>query len=224
MASHLIAPSILAGDFSRFGEDAKRVELAKADLLHVDIMDGHFVPNISFGPGVTAALKKSTNLPLDVHLMIDRPDQYVPAFVKAGAYRIIVHIEAPHNMQSTLQQIRDGGCRAGIALNPATPAQLVEPYLDQVDLVLCMTVVPGFGGQAFMPEVLPKVKYFRDHRARSKNNYFIEVDGGINNETALVCAQHGANVMVAGTSLFQAKDLAKAVAEMRDYCINSTPA
>jgi ribulose-phosphate 3-epimerase len=215
MASPVIAPSILASDYSRFGEEAKRAEVSGGDWLHVDIMDGHFVPNISFGPGVVAALRKSTTLPLDVHLMIEHPDRYVAAFAKAGAFRITVHIEAPHEMKKTLQQIRDMGCQAGIALNPATPPNLIEPYLDQIDLVLCMTVVPGFGGQSFMPEVLPKIQFFRDHSMRKKNRYHIEVDGGIANETASQCAKSGADVFVAGTSIFSAKDLVEAIKSMR---------
>ncbi len=215
MASPVIAPSILAADYTSFGKEAKRAELAGGDWLHVDIMDGHFVPNISFGPAVTAALKRSTRLPLDVHLMIQRPDQYVDAFLIAGSYRITVHVEAEHDIKTTLRRIRKGGCRAGIALNPSTNCSLVEKYLEDVDLVLCMTVVPGFGGQKFMPEVLEKVSYLANHALRRKHKYYIEVDGGIDVESAIVSAKAGANAFVAGTSLFSAKNMRGAVSKMR---------
>ncbi|MBI4027608.1 MAG: ribulose-phosphate 3-epimerase [Verrucomicrobia bacterium] len=215
MASPIIAPSILASDYARFGEEARRAEQAGGDWLHVDIMDGHFVPNITFGPEIAAALKRSTNLPLDVHLMIERPDLYVEKFVKAGASRITVHIEAHHPAQETIRQIRESGCLAGVALNPATGCSAIEHLLGEVDLVLCMTVVPGFGGQAFIPEVLEKVRHLARHPARQQRRYYIEVDGGIQVETAVACARAGADAFVAGTSLFGAKDISRAVADLR---------
>ena len=215
MASPVIAPSILAADYTKFGKEAKRAELAGGDWLHVDIMDGHFVPNISFGPAVTAALKSSTRLPLDVHLMIQKPDQYVDAFLKAGAYRITVHVEAEHDIKTTLRRIRKGGCRAGIALNPSTDCSRIEKYLEDIDLVLCMTVVPGFGGQKFMSAVLGKVSYLANYALRRRHRYYIEVDGGIDVEAAVASAKAGADVFVAGTSLFSAKNMKSAISQMR---------
>jgi ribulose-phosphate 3-epimerase len=219
----IIAPSILAANYAEFGAEAARAEKGGGDWLHVDIMDGHFVKNISFGPAVTAALKKSTKLPLDVHLMIERPDLYLEAFVKAGSFRISVHVEAKHDVRETLRRIRESGCKAGIAFNPATPSSSVEPYLEEVDLVVCMTVVPGFGGQAFMPEALEKVRYLAQHPFRKKNGYHLEVDGGINRQTAIEAAKAGANAFVAGTSLFGAKDFAQEVSEMRKGVLEFLP-
>lgn len=215
MKSPVIAPSILAADYARFGEEAQRAERAGADWLHVDIMDGHFVPNISFGPAVTATLKKATQLPLDVHLMIERPDVYLEPFVKAGSARIIVHVEAQHDVKQTLKRIHESGVSAGIALNPATDIKTVEPYLRDVDLVLCMTVVPGFGGQKFMPEVLEKIRWIAKHPIRKENHFYIEVDGGIDHQTAGECAEAGANAYVAGTSLYSKADMKQAISDMR---------
>lgn len=216
MTSPVIAPSILACDYSRFGDEARRAEEAGGDWLHVDIMDGHFVPNISFGPEITAMLKRFTRLPLDVHLMIERPDLYVDAFLKAGAARISIHVEPRYDILSTLKRIRTGGCAAGIALNPTTPDSAVEAYLGEIDLVLCMTVVPGFGGQKFMPKTMDKVKRLATHSKRQNHFYHIEVDGGIHLETAKISASCGATAFVAGTSLFASKDMKRAVTEMRE--------
>jgi ribulose-phosphate 3-epimerase len=213
MGRIIIAPSILAADFSRLAEEIHRVEAAGADWIHCDIMDGHFVDNISFGPDVVQLVRKETSLPLDVHLMIEHADHYVPRFVKAGANSITVHVEpeAKHDVEKTLQQIRDGGCRAGLTLNPETSFDLIEPFLDKIDMLLVMTVHPGFGGQSFRADQMQKVK-----RARSLNGTIdIEVDGGINAETARVSIENGANVLVAGTSIFHAKDYAQAIRELR---------
>jgi ribulose-phosphate 3-epimerase len=209
----LIAPSILAANFARLADEVRAVEAAGADWIHCDIMDGHFVDNISFGPMVVETVRKLTQLPLDVHLMIEHADHYVPRFVKAGANSITVHVESEskHEVAKTLQQIRGAGCRAGLTLNPDTPFADVEPFLDKIDMLLVMTVHPGFGGQSFRPEQMEKVK-----RAKSLNARIdIEVDGGINAETAKMSIENGANVLVAGTSIFHAKDYAKAIRDLR---------
>jgi len=209
----IVAPSILAADFSRLAEEIHRVEAAGADWIHCDIMDGHFVDNISFGPEIVRIVRGLTSLPLDVHLMIEHADHYVPRFVKAGANSITVHAEpeAKHHVAKTLQQIRDGGCRAGLTLNPETSFGLIEPFLHKIDLLLIMTVHPGFGGQSFRADQMHKVK-----RARSLNPKLdIEVDGGINADTARLSIENGANVLVAGTSIFHSKDYAKAIRQLR---------
>jgi len=213
MGRVIVAPSILAADFSRLCDEIHRVEAAGADWIHCDIMDGHFVDNISFGPEIVRIVRGLTSLPLDVHLMIEHADHYVPRFVKAGANFITVHAEpeAKHHVAKTLQQIRDGGCRAGLTLNPETSFDLVEPFLDKIDLLLVMTVHPGFGGQSFRGDQMHKVK-----RARSLNDKLdIEVDGGINADTARLSIENGANVLVAGTSIFHSKDYAMAIRELR---------
>src|ERR1041385_1247168 len=211
--SILVAPSILAADFSRLAAELERVEQAGADWIHCDIMDGHFVDNISFGPGIVGRVRGLTSLPLDVHLMIEHADHYVPRFIEAGANSITVHVEpdAKHSVAKTLQQIRDSGCRAGLTLNPESPFDLVEPFLDKIDMLLVMTVHPGFGGQSFRADQMEKLK-----RAKSLNARIdIEVDGGINPQTARVSIENGANVLVAGTSIFKTSDYAKAIRDLR---------
>ncbi|MFL6531244.1 MAG: ribulose-phosphate 3-epimerase [Chthoniobacterales bacterium] len=213
----IIAPSILASDFARLAEEIRAVEAASADWIHCDIMDGHFVDNISFGPGVVATVRKLTKLPLDVHLMIEHADHYVPRFVEAGANSITVHVEpeSHHDVTKTLAQIRDGGCRAGLTLNPATPFEMLEPHLASIDLLLIMTVHPGFGGQSFRADQMQKVQRACGWRDAHDVNYDIEVDGGINAETAAVSIANGANALVAGTSIFRSDDYRTAIAELR---------
>jgi ribulose-phosphate 3-epimerase len=213
----LIAPSMLAADFGAFAAEAQRVEQAGGDWLHCDVMDGQFVPNITFGPDTIAALRKASRLPLDVHLMIEQPDRFVDRFIEAGADHIIVHVEpeARHDVGRTLAAIRARNKRAGLSLNPGTPVAAILPFLDRVDLVLVMSVNPGFGGQSFMPEVLDKIRVLRAAAKRLD----IVVDGGINVETGRRCVEAGANVLVAGNALFRHKklDLAGAIKELREH-------
>ena len=206
-----IAPSMLACDFTRMGEEVRRITRGGADWVHLDVMDGGFVPNISFGPAVIAALRKETDLPFDVHLMIQQPLFYIPHFAKAGANLITFHVESESPVRETLQAIHKAGCRAGLVLKPGTPAQAVKEYLPDCDLVLIMTVEPGFGGQTFMADMIPKVRAIKSWAPQMT----VEVDGGINKETIRLCAESGADVAVAGTSVFRAPDAGKMIEELK---------
>lgn len=210
-----IAPSILSADFSRLGEEIKDVEKGGADYIHVDVMDGHFVPNITIGPLIVEAIRPITSLPLDVHLMIENPDQYIPIFAKAGADIITVHVEACPHLHRTIQLIKSQGIKAGVVLNPHTPVSMIEHVLEDIDMVLFMTVNPGFGGQQFIHSVLPKIKQVADMVRERNLQVEIEVDGGVNVETAKLCVEAGANVLVAGSAVYNQKDRGAAIAAIR---------
>ena len=210
-----IAPSILASDFSRLQEQIKSAEDGNCDWIHLDIMDGHFVPNISFGPPVVASVRTCTKLTLDTHLMISEPDRYLEAFRKAGADRITVHQEACTHLNRTLNRIREIGAKSGVAINPATPVSLLTDVLGDVDLILVMTVNPGFGGQEYLPATEEKIRQLRSMIDSSGRNIELEVDGGIDPATAPRAVAAGATVLVAGTSVFRQKDIPAAIQALR---------
>ena len=206
-----IAPSVLSADFTKLSSEIEKVEKAGCDMIHIDVMDGHFVPNITVGPFIVKAIRRLTPLPLDTHLMIENPEKYIPQFVEAGSDGITVHVEAcAGRMDAVIRLIRSHKVRVGLSLKPATPLSEIEKFLPFIDLVLVMTVNPGFGGQSFMPEVLPKIE-----KLRQKFSGDIEVDGGINSKTALDVIRAGANILVAGTAIFGKEDVRKAVKELR---------
>jgi len=210
-----ISPSILSADFSRLGEEVLAIEKAGADYIHVDVMDGHFVPNITIGPLIVEAVRKTTSLPLDVHLMIQNPDNFLTAFIAAGASILTVHGEACPHLQRTLTEIKKRGVRAGVSLNPATPLDLIEPALEDADLVLAMTVNPGFGGQEFIPAVLPKIEQLRRLIDQKGLALELEVDGGIKVENIGMVAKAGADVFVSGSGIFKTPDYGQTIAAMR---------
>jgi len=201
-----LAPSILSADFSCLGAEIKKVEAAGADMIHVDVMDGHFVPNITIGPLVVKAVRQCTELPLDVHLMIENPDKYIPDFTRAGADIVTIQVEASKDLEEDIELINQNNAKPGVVVNPDTPIDSVFHVLDRVCMVLLMTVNPGFEGQKFMPEVLPKIKELRAEISKRKLNVDIEVDGGINLQTAPEAIKAGANVLVAGSAIYHAKD------------------
>jgi len=210
----IVAPSILACDFARLGEEVADVTRAGADWIHCDVMDGHFVDNISFGSAFVEAAARNTDLPLDVHLMITNPDRYLDRYLPVSA-SVDIHLEAEADVPETLRRIRAAGKKAGLAINPHTPIGSIDPYLGQFDILLIMTVEPGFGGQPFMEDMLPKIRAAAETRDKRGLDFRITVDGGINVETGRRCREAGADVMVAGTSVFRAKDRAAEIAALR---------
>lgn len=210
-----IAPSILSADFSKLAEEVKDVE-SGSDYIHVDVMDGHFVPNITIGPLIVESIRPITNLPLDVHLMIENPENYIPQFVKAGADIISVHQEACPHLHRVVQQIKDEGVKAGVVINPGTPVESIKPVLGDVDLVLVMTVNPGFGGQSFIDSTLSKIEELKAFKESHGYQYEIEVDGGVKKETAKKCVDAGAEVLVAGSAIYNQPDRLKAIQVIRD--------
>lgn len=210
-----IAPSILAADFAMLGQEVKEVEAAGAELIHIDVMDGHFVPNISFGAIALEAIRPLSTLPMDVHLMIENPDQYIEQFAKAGADYITVHVEACRHLHRTIQLIRSFGVKPGVVLNPHTPIETIQHILEDVDMVLFMTVNPGFGGQKFIESVVPKVEALSKIIKERGLNIEIEIDGGINAETIVPCAKAGATVFVAGSAIYSKEDRAQALQEIK---------
>lgn len=211
-----IAPSILSADFAKLGEEIKSVETGGADMIHVDVMDGHFVPNITIGPLIVEAIRPVTKLPLDVHLMIENPDQYIEAFAKAGADYITVHVEACPHLHRTIHHIKSFGVKAGVVLNPATPVDTIQHIIEDVDLVLLMSVNPGFGGQKFIPAVLPKITQLKEMIDEKGLNVEIEIDGGVNEETARLCVEAGATILVAGSAVYNKTDRAQAISFLRN--------
>ncbi|MBU8917244.1 ribulose-phosphate 3-epimerase [Bacillus sp. FJAT-29953] len=211
-----IAPSILSANFARLEDEIKDVERGGADYIHVDVMDGHFVPNITIGPLIVEAIRPVTNLPLDVHLMIENPERYIGAFAKAGADILTIHVEACTHLHSAIHQIKSAGIKAGVVLNPHTPVSFIQHILEDIDLVLLMTVNPGFGGQSFIHSVLPKIRQVARMVEEKNLDVEIEVDGGVNLETAKLCIEAGANVLVAGSAIYNQSDRGKAIREIRN--------
>ncbi|HGD6638613.1 TPA: ribulose-phosphate 3-epimerase [Streptococcus agalactiae] len=215
MSTNKIAPSILAADYANFANELKRIEETTAEYVHIDIMDGQFVPNISFGADVVSSMRKHSKLVFDCHLMVVDPERYIEAFAQAGADIMTIHVEATKHIHGALQKIKEAGMKAGVVINPGTPVESLIPILDLVDQILIMTVNPGFGGQAFIPEMMSKVKTVAAWRKEYGHRYDIEVDGGIDNTTIKAAAEAGANVFVAGSYLFKASDLPAQVETLR---------
>jgi ribulose-phosphate 3-epimerase len=215
-----IAPSILSADFMRLGEEIHAAEEAGADLLHIDVMDGHFVPNITIGPSIVAAIRKITKLPLDVHLMIEDPDKYLPDFVDAGADYLTVHSEAAVHLHRTVQWIKEKGIKAGVSINPATPVSQLESIITDIDLVLLMSVNPGFGGQKFIPATMEKIRKTKTMISAAGSRALIEIDGGVKQENAKEIADAGADILVIGSAFFESGDYKKTMEKLNDNLRN----
>jgi len=211
-----IAPSILAADFTRLGDELKRIEDGGADLIHVDVMDGHFVPNLTMGPFIVEAVRRATDLPVDAHLMITEPERYAQSFIDAGADYVVFHTEVTEDPRPLIDAIREGGAKPGLSINPPTEAARIEPWLELIDMVLVMTVNPGFAGQSFMADVMPKLKQIADWKRERGLGVLIEVDGGVSVTTAPTVAANGGEVLVAGSAVFCADDPGAAVGAIRD--------
>lgn len=215
----LIAPSILSADFSKLGEEIRAVEAAGADWIHVDVMDGHFVPNITIGPMIVEAVKKVTKLPIDVHLMIEKPENFIEDFIKAGANYVSIHLEEGYHLDRTLNRIRELGAKPGLVLNPATPATLALPLFDVTDMILVMTVNPGFGGQKFIGYCKKKIQDMRKLIDASGKKIILEVDGGVKEDNIGELSRMGAEVFVSGSAIFKSKDYKKTISEMKKACL-----
>jgi ribulose-phosphate 3-epimerase len=211
----IIAPSILSANFANLEKDIKEAERGGADYFHIDVMDGHFVPNISYGPIIARTMRKITDLPLDAHLMITNPDKFIPEFVEAGVEVIVPHLEAPYDVYRTIQYICKLGAQAGIALNPGTPADLIEPLIDKIDLILVMSVCPGYGGQKFIPSSLEKVRKIRKMVDELKPSIHVALDGGVTKDNIAEIFNAGANFIVAGSAVFRSENIEQAVRDLK---------